>query len=149
LHSPLAVSAKASVRYFDKWVKEDLYNKYPELPKEDIVVPDVVDNGEGLSKFPNGSLDFIIANHFIEHCENPIGTISNFFDRLRPGGIVYMAVPDKRFTFDKNRESTSTDHLRNDYQDDGASSRETHYLEYAKYSLANTMAEKGGGGCAR
>ena len=44
-----------------------------------------------------------------------------------------MAVPDKRFTFDKERPSTTVEHLEADHVDGGAASRWSHYLEFARF----------------
>ena len=142
LHNPLPISRKARVSYLDRLSKDDLYISYPELLGKHIVEPDVIDDGEKLSQIEDGSLDFIIANHFIEHCEDPIGTIQNFYAKLRSGGVVYLAVPDKRYTFDRKRESTGVEHLERDYGDGGSGSRLAHYLDYARYALLNDGASE-------
>lgn len=136
LHNPLRT--QASVRYVDRLSRADLRRHYPELAAFPVVEPDIVDDGERLTKIANGSQDFIIANHFIEHCEDPIGTLKAFASKLRPGGTIYMAVPDKRFTFDRARASTTLAHLEIDHCDGGASSRQDHYLEYARLASAPT-----------
>ncbi len=87
----------------------------------------------GLDSVEPESLDFIVANHFIEHTEDPIGTIAAHLERLRGGGILFMAVPDKRYTFDSGRELTKIEHLLRDHRDGPASSRDQHYLEFARY----------------
>lgn len=135
LHNPLPVGRQVKVKYIDRLSRANLLQQYPELAHQNIVNPDIIDDGERLFEIRNESLDFIIANHFIEHCENPIATLVNFFSRLKPGGVVYLAVPDKRFTFDRQRGSTSLAHLQNDFGDGGSNSREAHYRDFAKYSL--------------
>ena len=47
-----------------------------------------------------------------------------------------MAVPDKRYTFDRARPSTPFEHLEHDHADHGAASCWSHYLEFA--TLAGT-----------
>jgi SAM-dependent methyltransferase len=137
LHNPLPVSDRAQVRYVDRLSLPDLRAQYPELANVEIVAPTIIDDGEKLSLIADGSLDFIIANHFIEHCEDPITTLICFLSKLKPGGIVYLAVPDKRFTFDRQRESTGRTHLRDDHADGGHNSRAGHYLDFARHSLLN------------
>jgi GT2 family glycosyltransferase/SAM-dependent methyltransferase len=132
LHNPLRTSAR--VRYVDRLSRADLRRHYPELAAFPVVDTDIVDDGERLTKIADGSQDFIIANHFIEHCEDPIGTLKTFARKLRAGGAIYMAVPDKRHTFDRHRTSTTNEHLWVDHQDAGASSRRQHYLEFASFS---------------
>jgi SAM-dependent methyltransferase len=114
---------------------EDRRKQYPELHREKLVPVDVIDDGESLSTFADGSLDFIIANHFIEHARDPIGTIRNWLAKLKPGGIVYLAAPDARYTFDSARPLTSREHLLGDYGADESRRSEldhAHYLEYAR-----------------
>ncbi len=85
----------------------DLLAHYPELIGQPLQAPDMIDDGETLSTIDSASQDFVIANHFLEHCENPIQTLRNFLRVLKDGGILYMAVPDKRFTFDVDRPVTT------------------------------------------
>jgi hypothetical protein len=44
-----------------------------------------------------------------------------------------MAVPDMRHTFDSGRELTPFEHLVRDHREGPESSREDHYLEFARY----------------
>src|SRR5262249_16850128 len=46
------------------------------------------------------------ASHVIEHIPNPIRWFQELAEILRPGGIVSLAVPDKRFCFDARRDVT-------------------------------------------
>ena len=90
-----------------------------------------------------GSQDFIIANHFIEHTEDPIGTIKRFLTVLRPQGILYMAVPDKRFTFDLERPLTSLEHLLRDHTEGPEWSRESHFREWAQFVCSQDRRRRG------
>ena len=112
---------------------DDLRREYPELEGVELTPVDVIDDGERLDAVPGDSLDFIVANHFIEHTEDPIGTIARHLAKLRPGGILFLAVPDKRHTFDSGRELTELAHLLGDYRGGPESSRDDHYLEFARY----------------
>jgi predicted SAM-dependent methyltransferase len=133
LHNPLPVPAHARVRYVDRMSRDDLRTHYPDLAALPLVNVDVVDDGERLATVPDGSQDFVVANHFLEHCQDPIRVLGNFFRVLRPGGVAYMAVPDKRYTFDRDRPVTPLDHLRADHAHGPERSRVEHYREYAKF----------------
>ena len=133
LHNPLKIPDNTIVSYVDRMSKPDLYKHYPELMHLPLVEIDIIDDGEHLNKFDNKQLDFIVANHFLEHCENPILTLINFYRTLKDDGIVYAALPNKEFTFDKNRNRTSLDHLINDFKNGPESSRYQHYMEWAKF----------------
>lgn len=130
LSKPLRVPARAEVKYVDRLPVGELRRQYPELKGHSFVKVDVVSDGEKLNEFQTGSLDFVIANHFLEHCENPIGALSAFLRVLKPGGIVYLAVPDMRFTFDSGRPVTGLQHLIRDYREGATRSREEHFKEW-------------------
>jgi len=133
LHQPLRVGRQARVRYVDRLSKDDLLAQYPEFKSKHLVEPDIVDNGEKLAKFTDGSLDFVIANHFIEHCEDPLGTLKTFLAKLKDGGILYLAVPDKRFCFDRGRPLTAWEHVYRDFADGGKWSRREHFTDYTRF----------------
>jgi SAM-dependent methyltransferase len=133
LHQPLWTPPSAHVRYVDRFDGAGLREHYPELKDFKLVNVDVLDDGEKLTTFTDASLDFIISNHMLEHCENPIGTIRNHLSKVRRGGILYYAVPDKRKTFDIERELTPFDHLVEDDRLGPERSRRKHFLEWSQW----------------
>lgn len=133
LHNPLPVPDGARVRYVDRMPTAELRRHYPELDSKPLVAVDVIDDGERLKSVPDGSVDFVIANHFLEHCQEPIGALGTMFRVVRPGGIVYLAVPDKRFTFDVDREVTSAKHVLDDHRHGPDASRRQHFEEWARF----------------
>jgi SAM-dependent methyltransferase len=132
LQRPLDVPARASVRYVDRMDTEHLREHYPDLSAETLVDVDLIDDGETLGTQPDASADFIIANHFIEHTEDPLGTLENHLRVLRPGGILYLAVPDRRLTFDAARPPTPLEHLIRDHAQGPRGSRTQHQEEWAR-----------------
>lgn len=130
LHQPLPVPPCARVRYVDRMAVEELRQEYPELADWDLVEIDAIDDGESLSTIDDGSQDFIVANHFLEHCEDPIGTIETHLEKLKPGGVLFYAVPDKRFTFDFKRPSTPLEHVVADHEEGPGRSHREHYEEW-------------------
>lgn len=132
LHKPLRVPRGARVRYVDRFDVPHLREHYPELADLPLVPVDVVDDGERLETIADESVDFVIANHFYEHCEDPIGTLEQHARVIRPGGTLYVAIPDKRFTFDKPRPVTSLDHVARDRDEGPAWSRTAHYQEWSR-----------------
>src|SRR4029079_12002414 len=101
LHLPLPMPRGAQVRYVDRMDERSLVAESPELEGRDLVHVDVVDDGERLTTVPDASVDFVVANHFLEHTEDPIGTLEQHVRVLRPGGVLYLANPDPRVTFDE------------------------------------------------
>lgn len=135
LHLPLRVPSSARVKYVDRMTVEELRTHYPELQDVPLVAPDIIDDGEELSTFDAQSQDFVIANHFLEHCSDPIGTLKNLLRVLKTGGVLYLAVPDKRHTFDHRRPVTTIDHLLRDHAEGSAWSREQHFSEWVRLVL--------------
>lgn len=143
LHLPLK-TYKAKVTYVDRMDVASLRKQYPELRKFSLMTVDVIDNGEYLKKIKNKSQDFVIANHFIEHCENPIAVLKSHLRVLKKNGIVYWAIPDKRYMFDNVRNLTTVEHIDNHYKKGGQYSKETHYYEWVEkiMGLKNNEAVK-------
>jgi SAM-dependent methyltransferase len=147
LHLPLETPRGAHVRYVDRMPVEDLRAEYAELEEWDLTPVDVIDDGELLSTIPEGSQDFIVANHFLEHCEDPIRTIETHLGKLRPGGVLFYAVPDKRYTFDSRRPPTPLEHVVADHEQGAERSRAGHYDEWARL-VVDSEAPAGAEGAA-
>jgi SAM-dependent methyltransferase len=130
LHRPLHPHAGMEVLYVDYEDVETLKKRYPTLA-EGLTRVDIVDDGERLATVADNSYDFVIAAHVIEHTRNPIATIAHWLRVIKPGGHVYLIVPDKRVTFDRRRVRTSLEHLILDYQEPSAVRDFEHFLEYA------------------
>jgi predicted SAM-dependent methyltransferase len=131
LHRPLKVPPQARVSYVDRMTVEELFASYDEdVAGKDLTPVDVVDDGETLATVDDDSQDFIVANHFLEHTADPIGAIGNHLAKLRPGGVLFYAVPDKRYSFDFRREVTPLAHLVRDHEEGPEVSRREHYDEW-------------------
>lgn len=133
LHSPLPVADGVRVRYVDRMGVEGLRKEYPDLGVLNFAHVDVVDDGEKLHTIADASQDFVIANHFLEHTQDPIGTVRRFLAVLRPGGVLYLTVPDKRFTFDTDRPLTTVDHVVRDHEEGPAWSYRDHCYEFSRF----------------
>jgi SAM-dependent methyltransferase len=130
LHHPLETYHGAKVGYVDRLPTGKLRLEYPELADQTLVEVEQIDDGETLASIANESCDFVIANHLLEHTRNPIGAIENMFRVLKANGILYLALPDKRFTFDAARAVTSYEHLKRDYLESPEWSEAEHYLDW-------------------
>jgi predicted SAM-dependent methyltransferase len=135
LHSPLKVSPSVSVKYVDRMTAPDLRKQYPELAALELVNTDIIDDGERLDSIQDSTQDFVIANHFIEHCQNPLMALSNMFRVLKEDSLLYLAVPDKRFTFDIDRPVTPLDHILRDFEEGGEWSRRQHFEEWVRFVM--------------
>lgn len=66
--------------------------------------------------FHDNSLDYVASSHVLEHLANPIAAFKEWHRVLRHSGIIYMIIPDRRFTFDHRRPITPVEHLIADFE---------------------------------
>ena len=130
LHNPLPVPAKARVRYVDRMPSSELRKHYPELASEELVPVSIIGDARHLEALPDGSLDFVIANHLVEHLDDPIRGLMEMTRVLRSGGVLYVALPDPRMSFDRLRELTTTEHLLAEYRDGTDATRRDHFYDW-------------------
>ncbi|MCP4663079.1 MAG: methyltransferase domain-containing protein [bacterium] len=133
LNDPVRVPAGANVRYVDRLSVEDLRRHYPELDAARFVDPDIITDGETLDTIEDSSQDFVIANHLLEHCQNPLSAVENMLRVLRRNGILYITIPDKRYSHDAARPVTPYEHLVKDYTEGATGSRRRHFEEWVRY----------------
>lgn len=133
LHHPLQVPSEARVTYVDRLPEVELRRHYPELSAERFAPVTVIGDAENLSEFADDSADFLIANHLLEHLENPIRALAEFHRVLRPGGVLYLALPDGRLTFDHDRQLTTVEHIFDEYRHGTLEQRWIHYLDWATF----------------
>ncbi len=90
---------------------------------------DIISGADALP-FRECSLDYIASSHVFEHLSNPILALCDWYRVLKPGGIIYMVVPDRRFTFDHLRKRTSLSHLVHDFENNTTSCDPTHIGDF-------------------
>jgi SAM-dependent methyltransferase len=100
----------------DHATQEELVAKYETDPNVNAAAIEKVDfvwqNGSLDEAIPPEllrSFDVLIASHVIEHLPDPVGFFKSASRILRPdGGLLVMAVPDKRWCFDYLKQVSST-----------------------------------------
>ena len=115
LATPLVVRKRLSNRgeifYLDHLSTEALQKKYSKdksVEVDQIVTVDYVcPDGELLKAVKGDCFDYIVSSHVIEHTPNPLKFLSDVWAMLKPGGLLFLVIPDKRFTFDVNRPITT------------------------------------------
>ncbi len=131
LHRPLGGHPGMKVEYIDRHSVADLRKLYPELGGLALVEADYIGDAETLSVIPDAKYDFLVSAHVIEHMRNPIEALKQWFRVLKPGGFLYLIVPDKRITFDSRRARTTLPHIIHDYIEPSLERDFEHYLDYA------------------
>ena len=101
------------VETLDHATREDLVAKYANAPGVDVSRIEVVDHvSTGASVFDAvgkpAHFDYIVASHVIEHTTDMLGFLKDCQRLLKPDGVLALAVPDKRYSFDVLRPLSST-----------------------------------------
>ncbi|MDR2720907.1 MAG: methyltransferase domain-containing protein [Puniceicoccales bacterium] len=135
LHEPQIDASIYNVKYADLQNKAGLMEYYrndPNVPLEKIPNIDYVIEASSPADAIGEIFDYIVANHVLEHCPNPISYLEELSKLLRKGGILFMAIPDKKFTFDKDRPLTTFDHIIGDYFEHATSVDFAHIFEFER-----------------
>jgi SAM-dependent methyltransferase len=110
LADPLPVPHAAHVLYSDWLPAADIERMVPGSR-----APDIVSDSESFPTIGDEAFDFIVANHVLEHLTDPIRALVEWHRILKSDGLLMLALPDKRFTFDAKRRRTSLEHLLADH----------------------------------
>jgi SAM-dependent methyltransferase len=96
------------INYVDYTTPENLKKIYKDAVSVDInniVDVDYVWGDISLYKLVGEKqFDYIIASHVIEHVPDMIGWLKELADVIKNDGVLSLAIPDKRYTFDFFRE---------------------------------------------
>ena len=104
---PVVAKSEAKIFYADHATTEQLkalYKGDKGVPQDQIVPIDYALQGRPLAQtVGKKKFDYIIASHVIEHVPDMVGWLQETASILKPGGVLSLAIPDKRFTFDIDR----------------------------------------------
>lgn len=85
--------------------------------------------GNNLTSIADASYDFLLSSHNLEHFANPIKALIEWRRVIKPTGALIVLVPQKELTFDRHRETTSFNHLVDDFRKGISEADMTHYDE--------------------
>lgn len=135
------------VETLDHMDQEGLRRKYQGIPGIDIgrIEPvDFVWDGRTYAEIvgPSRRYSWIVASHVIEHVPDMVGFLKECTEILRPGGILALAIPDQRFTMDRDRPSSGLAqaldaHLRKDSRPSVGALMEIHARAVSKWGRIN------------
>jgi SAM-dependent methyltransferase len=108
----------------------ELQTQYPE--QVDLVPVSIVGDACDLGVLGDESVDFVVANHVIEHLPDPISGLQEMARVTKPGGLLYFAVPDQRATFDRRRPVTAIAHLVDEFRNGTEQTRRAHFNEFVE-----------------
>ena len=85
----------------------------PNINNDQIVDIDLIWGDRPLRDFVPQPMDYAVASHVIEHVPDVIGWLLDLHGALKEDGMICLAIPDRRFTFDLRRpESTAGEMVR-------------------------------------
>ena len=120
LNKPVVPRDRSRVEYIDRASQADLrawYAVNPEVDVDDIVPVDHVWGAQTLLEAVGGrnDYDYLVASHVIEHVPDLFGWLREIAAVLAPGGLACFFAPDKRYTFDVLRRTSSASELVDAY----------------------------------
>lgn len=98
-----------------------------------IVEVDYVVRGEDYRDVIKEKFDIVLANHVLEHVSNPIKWLNMVSELMEDNGILFVALPDKKYSFDRLRHNTSLAHLLMDFLLDTTRIGPEHVIEILMY----------------
>jgi predicted SAM-dependent methyltransferase len=72
-----------------------------------VLEVDLVTGGGPLAAVMPAPVDYVVASHVAEHVPDLLGWLADIRAVLKPGGTLGLAVPDRRFTFDRFRQEST------------------------------------------
>jgi hypothetical protein len=109
LNKPLVRKSDGDIRYVDwadtETIKAKGYDS--SIDPDDIVEVDIVWAAQPLSEAVGRPVDYIVASHVIEHAPDVLGWLHDLAGALKPDGLLALAVPDKRYSFDLRRNPST------------------------------------------
>lgn len=143
-HYPLALPPEARADYLDVETSASARARFPELHDETLAEPrwigDIV--RAPIPELTGRRFDFIVMNHVLEHVANPIQAVANVWAGLNEDGLLALSVPDKHFTFDRNRSLTSFEHLLAEYYGGVTTVDEHHYVELLESAAPEVFKDR-------
>ncbi len=132
-HGPVPVYPRTKSITFVDFRKDNLWSQKKDSLLEEMSGKSswefTYSDGVLLDEFSSNSADFVISSHVLEHIANPIKALKRWYDILKPGGVMLIVAPDKRFTFDHRRPLTSIQHMLSDFEHETDESDNTHFRE--------------------
>jgi len=105
LANPIVNKSQSNVIYADYTTTQELVKNSKDDPS--VKISDIVEVDVNLSEPESGKVlqalgpfDYIVASHVFEHLPNPLAWLKVASSLLCDGGIISLAIPDKRYTFD-------------------------------------------------
>ena len=122
---PYLFNEDCKLKYADIFENSKLRSILDDLPLDNLYDQQLI-NIEYILKSPkflldsvkSNTFDFVYSSHVLEHTPNPIAALNDQLRIVKSGGIVYVAMPNKKNTFDRTRKVTPADVLINKFENE-------------------------------
>ena len=135
---PTVKKNEGNIKFLDRQPKAEILKvlgaAYPDAENTFVDV-DIVSYDRPLNEVLAGyKFDYIIGNHLLEHIPDFIGFFKTLYDVLNDNGRIFLAIPDRRFTFDHNRTDTLCGHFIREYESSRSIDCTEHFLDAMIYN---------------
>jgi ubiquinone/menaquinone biosynthesis C-methylase UbiE len=131
--NPLQVDiGTAVVTYIDRLSPEQNKNLH-NLKAQELIPVDVFTEADDLRMFSNESVDFVIANHLLEHIPDPISAIKEWLRIIKDKGTLFLSVPNyccNEYDFQRRPEKLS--HIIDDFENKTKDKKEEHWKDFVE-----------------
>jgi SAM-dependent methyltransferase len=139
-HEPF-FSPNGNTKTVERYSLRDLKVNFADLPVEELAKlqePDFVCDFDKdfLAEFDDDSYDFIVASHLLEHVAQPFLLVSDIYRVLKNDGILLIALPDLRNTFDNRRIPMDFEHFKKDIKLQIKIDEISHVIDYMSNVLS-------------
>ncbi|MBB4016046.1 SAM-dependent methyltransferase [Chelatococcus caeni] len=133
--APTVSHDEANIRFIDFFSTEELRAKARQAggDPDAVVEVDYVCRDDNYDMVVKDQFDVVIANHVFEHVDHAIRWLQTTRRMLRSGGVLFLVLPDKKYSFDKFRPDTPFSHILFEYLADGQDVSAIHNFETALY----------------
>lgn len=144
LDNPTFLRDEGDVHYLDYFSTAQLKKKLEGTSNralERLVDVTYVLDGVTMSAAVNRTFDLVVANHVIEHVPDMIGWMKEIAEVTKPGGHLFLSIPDRRFTFDYFRPVTDAIELVRAHEEQRTKPSEYQIARHLYYFTKLTAAE--------
>jgi hypothetical protein len=133
---PMVDPSEALVKFADYSTTQELKARaaaHPQHSSDFVVKVDYVLRNIGWTAVPE-NFDWICASHVVEHVPNLVGWLQTLATKLNDNGVLFLVIPDRRYTFDIHRPETSLGKILSDHYFDRRTARVEDIFDAMYYS---------------